>query len=99
MYDTQPTKMAKNATYVRNSSDETYRRYMWALAQSRLEEVHRQRPAEVQQRDHGEDDPGADDGSAGPARLLSRVAVTDERASGAGLLFEIGRASCRGRGE
>src|SRR5438034_6686170 len=64
---------------------------MCALAQARLEEVHGERPAEVQQRDHGEDDPGADDGPAGPARLLSRVAVADERASWARGLFRRAR--------
>src|SRR5690349_9722787 len=55
------TNTAKNERYVRNWSDVTCLTYTSPrLAQAGLEEVDRQRPAEVEQHQYGEDDPRAD---------------------------------------
>src|SRR5947207_10744356 len=88
------TTTAKNDAKVRNWSVERCLRYTPALglAEPRLQEVDRQRPAEVEERDDREDDPGARDGSTRVARLLlTCIPVPDERPGRAMPLFRLGR--------
>src|SRR5437763_7583135 len=84
------TTTPKKDAYVRNCSVERCLRYTPSplLAEARLEEVDRQRPAEVDERQHDEDDPGAPDRGAGVTDPLAAGAVADERTGGTpGLIF------------
>src|SRR5205814_4268758 len=50
------------------------------LPQAGLDEIDRQRPAEIEERQDEEDDPGAEDGAARVPDVLPHVAVAGERA-------------------
>src|SRR5919201_1476224 len=79
------TTTAKNDAYVRNWSVERCLRYTPqapALTQPRFQEVDRQRPTEIGERDDREDDPRAHHRGARVTRLLlAGVPVADERPS------------------
>src|SRR5438105_351563 len=69
----------KNDAYVRNWSDERWRRYTARLAEAGLEEVDDQGPAEVEGHQDGEDDPGPPHRPARVPDVLADVAVAEER--------------------
>src|SRR4051812_2826573 len=68
------TTTAKNATYVRNCSDERCCRYT-SSAEAGLQEVHDERPREVEDDEQEQDHPGADERPARVPDVLARVAV------------------------
>src|SRR5438067_5335007 len=70
----------KNDAYVRNWSDERWRRYMRrALAEARFQEVDDQGPAEIEGHQDREDDPAPPDRAPGVPDVLPHVAVAEER--------------------
>src|ERR671925_1135009 len=73
----------KNDAYVRNWSDERWRRYIRLLAEAGFQEVNDERPAEVEGHQDGEDDPAPPDRAPRVPDILPHVAVAEERPRGA----------------
>src|SRR2546421_8756509 len=69
----------KNDAYVRNWSEERWRRYTAPLTEAGFQEVDDERPAEVEGHQDGEDDPAPPDRATRVPDVLADVAVAEER--------------------